>query len=341
MKKKFSFRNLAFCLVAMLSIGIAVPLGVHAEGEEAVETKDAEQTQVGGTSISLMPVSKVLQISANSEYEDTMTVNNDGEEEIKIEVFAAPYAYIFSEEEQMYKLGFSVETNFTQITRWISFKNSDGSWTEKAQFKIPAHDKLEVKYKIATPSKIPAGGQYAVIFAHTLTGVVSASGIRTEASPGMVVFGRSTEGTIETKAQISDLNVQYGQFGDDTQNSYFYGTAKVKNDGNIDFNAVGTLKVNAIFGFGSYETPSTQGRISVIPEAELVVSDKWENSPVFGLYKATWTVRAGDEEQTVETIIFVNPLLAVILLIIVLTIITIWTIIIVRRRKARNSRLAV
>jgi hypothetical protein len=156
-----------------------------------------------------MPVSKVLQISPSSEYQDIMTVNNDGDQEIEIEVFAAPYAYVFSEDEQMYKLGFNVETNFTQITRWITFMKNDGSWDKKAVFKIPANDKIEIKYKISTPGSIPAGGQYAVLFAHTLTGVVSASGIKTEASPGMVLFARSTEGEIKTSAQISNMEVAY------------------------------------------------------------------------------------------------------------------------------------
>ena len=341
MKIKLSFRKIVLCFSIIVLSGLLMPLGVNAEGEEAANESTEQSTPMGGTSISLMPVSKVLQISPSSEYQDIMTVNNDGDQEIEIEVFAAPYAYVFSEDEQMYKLGFNVETNFTQITRWITFMKNDGSWDKKAVFKIPAKDKVEVKYKISTPGSIPAGGQYAVLFAHTFTGVVSASGIKTEASPGMVLFARSTEGEIKTSAQISNMEVAYGMHGDNAQKSLFYGTAKIKNNGNVDFNGTGTLKVDPIIGFSSYETPASQGRVSVIPDAELEVTDRWEDSPAFGIYKATWTVKAGEETETVESIIFVNPIIAIILIIIVLTIITIWTILIVRRRKARNSRLAV
>ena len=350
MERKLFFGKLVLCLVTVMMVGLMLPPSVGAEGEQASGDNTSKETQpeqtdqgtqTAGTSISLMPVSKVLQISPNSEYEDTMTVNNDGDSEIEIEVFAAPYAYVYSEEEQTYKLGFNTETNFTQIVRWVTFQKSDGTWDKKAVFKIPAHDKAVVKYKVTTPNNIPGGGQYAVIFAHTLTGVISASGIRTEASPGMVLFGRSTTGDVTISAQISDMNAEYGLHGDDTQQSYFYGLAKVKNDGNIDFNAVGKLKVDPIIGFGSYETPDSHGRVSVIPESELEVSDKWEDSPAFGLYKVTWTVKAGEETETIETLIFVNPIIAIIILIIVLTIITIWTIIVVRKRKDRRSRLAV
>ncbi|MBR3116036.1 hypothetical protein IKF30_02300 [Candidatus Saccharibacteria bacterium] len=348
MDRKLFFGKLVLCLVAVMMVGLMLPPSVGAEGEQntddnaSQEATDENTSQnKGGTSISLMPVSKVLQIAPNSEYEDVLTVNNDGDDEIEIEVFAAPYAYVYSEDEQTYKLGFNTETNFTQIVRWVTFKKADGGWDKKAQYKIPARESLAVKYKITTPNKIPEGGQYAVIFAHTLTGVVSASGIRTEASPGMVLFGRSAEGDIKTVAQISDMSAQYGIHGDDTQNNYFYGSAKVKNDGNIDFNANGKLKVEPIIGFGGYETPESRGRVSVIPESELEVTDRWDESPVFGLYKVTWTVKAGEETETIETLIFVNPIVAIIVIIIVLTIITIWTIMIVRKRKDRRSRLAV
>ena len=340
MKKNACLRVLIMCLFCAFLVGNMIPSVTYAEGEDATDEKSS-RSQGAGTSISLMPVSKVLQISPSSEYVDKMTVNNDGDDKMDIEVYAAPYSYVYSEEEKLYKLGFNNETNFTQITRWITFKNTDGGWEKKTNYSIPAHQSLEVEYKISTPNDIPAGGQYAVIFAHTLTGVVSASGIRTEASPGMVVFARSAKGEIKTVAKISEMSAQYGAYGDNTQGSYFYGVAKVKNDGNIDFNATGTLKVSPILGFGSYETSSNRGRASVIPESELEVSDKWDESPSFGLYHVSWTVKAGEETETIETLIFVNPILAIILLIIVLTIITIWTILIVRRRKARNSRLAV
>ena len=270
-------------------------------------------------------------------------------EDIDIEVYAAPYSYVYSEEEGVYKLGFSHENNFTQLVRWISFVNSKGEWVRTKKYKVPAHGSTDVKYKITTPNNIPAGGQDAVIFAHTLTGVISANGIKTEASPGMVIYGRSTEGEVKMSAEISDMKVGYGTNTPTTgmdgvttpSKDGFSGSAKVKNSGNVDFSAVGKLKVESILGFGGYETPADRGRISVIPESELEVSDAWEDTPAFGLYKATWTVTAGDSTETVETVVFVNPLPAIIITIIVLTIITIWIIMVVRKRKERSSRLAV
>ena len=324
--------SVAFMLFATLLL----PLGTYAEEEKPEENSDG-----GGTSISIMPVSKVLQISASSNYEDTMTVTNDGDDKMDIEVYAAPYSYVYSPEEDLYKLGFSHENNFTQITRWITFETTSGEWKTKANYSIDGHKSLPVKYKISTPSDIPAGGQYAVIFAHTLTAVTSANGIRTEASPGMVIYGRNNDGEVKTNATISDMNIKLGVEEGGAKRENFYASAKVKNDGNVDFSAVGKLKVDSILGGASYETPNDRGRISVIPDSELVVHDEWEESPSFGIYKVTWTVTAGDSTETIETVIFVNPLPLIIVIILVLTIIIVCIIMVVRKRKERRSRLAV
>ena len=326
--------------VMMLSMGLASPFRAFAE-EKTESEQSEEQTENRGTSISLMPVSKVLQLASDSTYEDTLTITNDGGKPMEIEVYAAPYSYVYSEEEDTYKLGFNNENNFTQIIRWITFDDGTGKWVKTAKYSIPANDSLAVKYRISTPSNIPAGGQYAVIFAHTLTSVISANGVRTEASPGMVIYGRSTEGETKIAPQISDMNVQLGVTENGTKRDNFYASAKIKNDGNVDFTAVGVLKVDGIIGGGSYETSANAGRISVIPESELLLADEWKDSPAFGLYKVTWTVTAGEETETIETVIFVNPLLAIIITIIVLTIIIVWIIIVSRKRKERHSRLAV
>lgn len=327
----------------ILLLALALGLGVSFLSlESAVYAEDGggESSDNPGTSISLSPVSKVLEISSNSKYEDTLEVKNDGNTKMEIEVYAAPYSYVYSEEEDTYKLGFSKENNYTQITRWITFKDNGGSWVKKAVYTIEPGETLAVQYKISTPDNIPAGGQYAVLFAHTLTSVTTASGIKTEASPGMIIYGRSNEGEAVVSAEIS--NMELGQrVDDDTKKNAFYGFAKVKNNGNVDFSAKGVLKVEPILGGASYETEGSGAMVSIIPETELTVTDEWADSPSFGIYKVSWTVTAGQETETVEKIVFVNPLPFIIITIILLTTATILIIIRVRKRKERRSRLAV
>ncbi len=328
-------------LGAMVAMGLGLYLPTNSYADEAQNV-----TEAFGTSISLTPVSKILQIASNSTYDSEFTVKNDGDSVMKIEVYAAPYSYVYSEEENSYKLGFNNENNYTQISRWVTFKDSNGNYVEKTTFSIAPHDSIDIDFKITTPNNIPNGGQYAVIFAHTLSDAAPSSGIRTEVSPGMVIYGRSTEGQSIISAEITNLEIKQNTLDNtsnskETTNNNFYASAKIKNTGNVDFNASGVLKVEPIIGFGSYETPATSGRLSVIPEVELTLTDEWTEVPSFGLYKITWTVTAGDTTEQIEKVVFLISPLMIILTIIFLTIIIVWIIISVRRRKERHSRLAV
>ncbi len=355
-----TLRNIAVFLALIFGLGagfLAVGLVKDAQAEEKVDESSESETEENNTpapgiSISISPVSKILQIKASSEYEDSFKVTNGGSESVKFEVYAAPYSYVYSEENDSYSLGFNRESSYTQITRWVTFKDSDGNWVKNPKFKVEAGKTKEVFYRISTPSSIPEGGQYAVLFAHTLSEDTNEGGIKTEASPGLVVYGRAV-GETKIAAEIRDLSISQWTKKDVTEETeggkivvtkdlnHISATAKVKNTGNVDFNAVGKLTIDGILGGGSYETPSDRGRISIIPETELVVSDEWEETPIFGLYKVTWTVTAGEQTETTTSIIAINIGPFLILIFIVLTILIVSIIIRVKRRKERKSRFAV
>ena len=330
-------------IVAMLLVGVMAVLGIstlttnlNTYAEENSENDNAEAK----TGLTLKPLNKTFQISSNSSYDGEISVTNDGSEATKIKVYASPYSFVYSEDEDTYKLGFNNETNFTQISRWITIEDKNGNYTAEPTFDVAAGETLEIKYRISTPNSIPAGGQYAVIFAQTVGSNTNASGIQTEVSAGMVIYGHSTEGETIISATISDSEIGQG-FEEQTDNHNFYGSAKIKNDGNVDFFAKGKLKVEPIIGFSSYETPDSESSLSVIPESERVLADEWTETPSFGIYKVTWTVSAGNESNVVERVFFLIPPAAIIITIIVLTIMVILIIIGVRKRKERRSRLAV
>lgn len=330
-------KHLLRVVLVALVFGVGAGFANFAMAEESDEGEAAKV----GTSISLSPTSASVQLASKSEYVDSFEISNDGDENMEVEVYAAPYSYVYSEEEDSYQLGFSNENNFTQITRWITFKDAGDSWVKKPTFTIKPKDKLTVEYKITTPDNIPAGGQYAVLFAHTLTGTTSATGIRTEASPGIILYGRSTEGETIVKAEITEAKIEDSVNEETGKKNAFHAVAKIKNSGNVDFNATGVLTISPIFGGPSYTSENDGVRISVIPETELPLSDEWKDAPGFGIYKVSWKVTAGEETQVVEKLIFVNPLPFIIITIIVLTIATIWIIITVRKRKENRARLAV
>lgn len=343
------FVTVAFVgLTILFGVAFSLTSSTYAEDNQEQET----EAQKPGTSISISPVSRIFQLNASSTYEDVLKVTNDGSDVINFEVYAAPYSYVYSEENDTYSLGFNNENNYTQITRWISIKGQDGNYVAKPTFTAQPGETVEVSYKITTPDSIPAGGQYAVLFAHTISNSVSGSGIKTEASPGMVIYGRGNGETI-ISAEISDIKVsrnitkettaeENGQtVRKNTVIDHINASAKVKNTGNLDFNARGVLKVEGILGGAYYETPENEARMSIIPDAELVLSDEWEETPNFGLYKVTWTVTAGEETRTEEMVVFLIPPYIIVITIILLTIIIVWIIMAVRKRRERRSRLAV
>ena len=99
--------NLSVIVALLMSPVFFVQSGVHAEDETEPEQSAEESADQTGTNISLTPVSKTYQLSGSSVYNDSFTVNNTGGRELEIEVFAAPYSYVYSEQNDTYQLGFS------------------------------------------------------------------------------------------------------------------------------------------------------------------------------------------------------------------------------------------
>lgn len=328
--RKLIYSSLVFVLgcVAFLSFN-----NVYAE--DNTEEEDV------ATSISISPVSRVLELEADSIYEDYFKITNNGKKALTFEAYASPYSYTYSDADEEYRLGFNKENTYTQITRWITFKDADGNYVKNPKYKAEGGETIEIHYRVTTPASIPAGGQYAVLFAHTLSDSEDVSGIKTEASPGMVLYGRANGETITT-AEISDLELSQTVKVGSEEKTMINASAKIKNTGNVDFMAYGTLKVTGIFGRTYYETKGNQGKLSIIPESELVLSDKWEDTPYFGLFNATWTVSTSEEEpQTITKTILILPAPIIILMILLLTIVIIWIIILIRKRKERRSRFMV
>lgn len=321
-------------ILALVFAALPFTASVYAEDEAP-----AESSEEGGTSISISPVSNIVSIEGNKTYDYSFKVTNGGNSEMKFEVYAAPYSYTVSEEDGEYKLGFSRENNYTQITRWITFAGADDNYSEKPVFTAGPKETVEVKYRITTPESIPAGGQYAVLFAHTLsTSEMSGSGIKTEASPGLVVYARASGETIKT-SEISNLKIEKTITNKKKETfNHVNASAKVKNTGNVDLTAVGTMTVQGIFGRSYYETPAGTAAISVIPETELTLSDEWKETPYFGLFNVTWKVVTAGNTETITAVILILPAPIIVMFLILLTFVTIGVIIRVKKRSARRTR---
>ena len=313
-------------LIATMAIVSSLCINKTAFAEDAIS----------GAKIS--PVSNVVTLSASSSQEYTFTVENPSASSASTyEIYAAPYSYSYSEAEDNYLLGFSAENSYTQITRWITFKDSSGKFVEKLTTTIDPSSSKEITYRINTPSSIPNGGQYAVIFTQTINSS-SSEGIKTSARTGLVIYGRASGNSIKT-AEISDMQLSssFMTIGD------INGSVRVKNTGNIDLDVKTTLKVQGIFGNSYYENTKTT---SVIPEVELKIKNGWTDdegnnkTPIIGLFKVTLktAINSINKEETITNVTLIFPVWALVLTIILLTILIIWIIFLVKRHKERRSR---
>ena len=340
--------------IAILSIGI---VGLARADEQSDDAASDDQI-----SISISPVTETFQIQSNKVYDGTMNVTNAGKIPFDFIVFSAPYSFSLSETTNDYSPNYTAENNYTQIARWVTVKDQAGNFVSAMKsddestlptFTAAPGETIAIEYHINTPDNIPAGGQYAALFAQTIPPKTETSGISAAASLGMKIFGRSEEGEAIQSADITDMKISktFETETDIEQNGQsvkqnvtidrINGSGKVKNTGNLDFSARGVLKVTNIFGEIYYETPDNKAQVSIIPDSELPLSDAWEETPNFGLFRATWTITAGDSTESVEMVVFLVPPFVIVLAIIVLTILIIWIILMVRRRKERRSRFSV
>ena len=364
---KNTFATLAPRVLTTLAVvGLAIfgATGLaQAEGEEG----EAAPVDDGRISISISPVVENFQLRSSSTYNGVMHVTNNGNKAFRFEVYSAPYTFSQGEDSNDYSPNFSKENNYTQIARWITIKDAEGNYVactrgENSEeetcptWNAEPGQTIDVEYEVNTPDNIPAGGQYATLFAKTISEPSNTSGITTEAALGLKVFGRSEEGEAIQSAEIENMEIkrtikksvevqENGQtVSKEMDLEHINASALVKNTGNVDFMAKGVLRVSGLFGGDYYVTPDDKpgnNQSSVIPDTEMPVEDEWEDTPSFGIFRVNWTVTAGDDTQTVESVVFLLPPWAIVIAIIVLTIIIVGIIMGVRRHKERRSRFSV
>ena len=189
--------------------------------------------------VQISPVSNQVILEAGKTKEYTMTVKNSGTSDFTYQLYTTPY----SVSDENYNVDFSTETARTQVSRWIKFYEGD-KLVERPMFSIKSGETQLIKYVIQIPEDIPAGGQYATIFAETDASDDKAasniSGIRTASRVGLIIYGRTNGETIED-ASITDYNIP--SF---LTSGNIIATSKVKNSGNTDFEVTYSIKIKSI-----------------------------------------------------------------------------------------------
>lgn len=320
MKKTFS------SIIIALTFGFSqllLPTTAFAEGESPA------------ISPSISPVSQRVILRAGETSEHVFTMANQGSQDFSFSAYAAP----FSVSGENYEMSFAAENNRTQISRWISFKQEDGTYAEKATYKVPKGEKKEIAYKVTVPQDVPAGGQYAAVFAEVSADDVEANagGIKTVPRLSVIIFGR-TDGETKLEAAISEYKVSgfvIPNKDPKATKGHIRVSSLINNTGNTDLSAKNEFQVSTLFGKNLYQK---EVDYPVYPEQPRRITLEMVDTPSFGLFKVHYKITAEDKSIDRTTLVLVMPLWLIILSIILLTIIIAWTIIKLKQRKDRAAR---
>ena len=267
-------RKLILACIALAVAISSVPLVLAAQND-------------GSIGMTLTPTKARLQIEPDQEYTGVFTVINSGETAFDFFVYAAPYK-VSGED---YEPNFTEETRRTQIARWISF--------EQEEFRAEPGDEVEVEYRIRTPESIPAGGQYAVIFAQTREDQDSeATGITAAKRVGILIYAEAYGETIEEGGLLSNRISLW-------QTNSLRAEFRVENTGNTDFDAVSRLTVDRLTGRNIYDS----GEINyiIMPETIRRAVNEWKDVPYIGLFWVTSEVSVLGEDYTNRRLVLVAP----------------------------------
>jgi len=328
MKKILSL--LVALLVGIGTLGITAT-SVYADDGEADEEKPTTWLQISPTAVTVTLMGgDTLEGTSERCPKDVeggcvVQIKNVGTQAFRYKVYASPY--VVSGEDYQLDFSESASTSYTQISRWISFKNADGSYGSEAIYTIEPGETQVIDYRITVPEDVPGGAQYAVIWAQTLN--EGGSGVQTISQAGMVVSGRSIGNTKQT-AEISE----YG-FTRFAVSGSLKASATIKNTGNTDFDAYYYYTARTIFG---KELKTISGSISTFPDTEYHANVEWEEPPLMGIFQVEFKVNAADAVQDERHIVIIMPIFMIVIIILLLTVIIVWTIIIIRKRKERKAR---
>lgn len=319
--------NILAC-VAVLG-GVLLPSGaVHAE-EASSESRSALEITPSGAKLTLVAGETLEGNAANCPVGAdgcAINVKNIGTGPVRFRVYMTPYVVKGEENE----LSFADDDNSprAQLVKWVTVQNKDGEYVTETEFAAEPGESVKIPYRVVVPEEMPAGSQYAVIWAQIINDG-SGGGIETVGQVGAVLSARSSEGILET-AEISEYDFTKFTFG-----GPLHASATVTNTGNVDFPVNYTYTAKTLFGKELYKK---EDFTAAYPETTYHINLDWEETPFLGIFQVEWKVVAADIDRTESAVVVIMPIIVMIVMILLLTVIIVWIIIISRKRKERKAR---
>lgn len=284
-----------------------------------LSTSNAFAEESGISGIQISPTTDRMQLDPGAEYSNNLTITNTGDHTINYVIEITPYQVSGLDYAPVY----DVENAHTQVSKWITVDKTEGTID-------PNHIDI-VHYTINVPEDAPGGSQYAAIFIKTGDTNTENQNVRVIAGTGLVITAQ-VSGDTRMTGSISETEIPGFLLAPPLTVS-----SKFKNTGNVDGNAVMTLKVENYFtGAMIYDNTGDPLTKTILPETERQVNLVANNLPRLGVVKAHLSNEFMGEAEVKTRIVIICPLwfIAIILLIIL----TIVARIITKRRDDRRTR---
>lgn len=251
-------------------------------------------------------------------YTGTFLVQNTGTKEFDFTVGVTPYSVI----DEKYNPDYSSTNQYTDIAGWITFSQKNGS--------VKPNNEVEVAYSIKVPADVPAGGQYAMLYAEiNADDNTSGAGVAVARRVGMLLYS-NVQGNTRKTATIEENKISSFLFKPPIS-----ATSIVKNSGNTHATAEYILQVYPLFGDEEvYTNEEDPAKLIILPETRRFNTVSWEGAPHLGIFRVKQTVKIFGEESTTEKLVFIIPLWFLFIILLIIFCIIFW---IVSRIRNRNK----
>lgn len=268
--------------------------------------------------LQISPVRLDLDLEPGTTSTGTFEVQNTGLKAYDFVLGVDPYSVT----DENYSIDSETRTAYTDIVDWITFSQNEGH--------VEPNQNQEITVTVTVPDDVPAGGQYAMIYAEMVRDdELESTGVAVNHRVALLVFSE-VEGDTRREGQVLETKIPTILF-----NPPITATSLVENTGNVHATAYYTLQVFPLFSdeevYTNEENPAT---LTILPETQRFNSISWDGAPQLGIFRVRETVTILDDTQTIEKIVFLCPIWFLFLILLIIFFVIFW---LVSRARSRKS----
>ena len=272
--------------------------------------------------LQISPVRLDLDLEPGTTSTGTFEVQNSGLKAYDFVLGVDPYSVT----DENYSIDSETRTAYTDIVDWITFSQNEGH--------VEPNQNQEITVTVTVPDDVPAGGQYAMIYAEMVRNdEPESTGVAVNHRVALLVFSE-VEGNTRREGQVLETKIPTFIF-----DPPITATSLVENTGNVHATATYTLQVFPLFGdeevYTNEENPAT---LTILPETQRFNSISWDGAPQLGIFRVRETVTILDDTETIEKIVFLCPIWFLFLILLIIFFVIFWLFSRIRSRRRPAAR---